>query len=194
MFPQSESSAEKSGFGDIAILYTRSAKSSALITYFVCRALYSALSLVYSASLAWRAHDWSHGIPIVRQAFLVSRPGYTLHSIFFPASSVRCIAFRPCLTQTLYQHPYADSPTAVQAFKWTFTTASTLPRGTVASLSGYFRFRSACLYVTGFTRCWVYSYFWRVSLKIYLLQGAQQSVFLPLVIFSLQSYIYFAVH
>ena len=44
-------------------------------------------------------------------------------------------------------------------FKWTFTTASTLPRGTVASLSGYFRFRSACLYVTGFTRCLVNSYF-----------------------------------
>ena len=44
-------------------------------------------------------------------------------------------------------------------FKWTFTTASTLPRGTVASLSGYFRFRSDCLYVTGFTRCLVNSYF-----------------------------------
>ena len=44
-------------------------------------------------------------------------------------------------------------------FKWAFTTASTLPRGTVASLSGYFRFRSACLYVTGFTRCWVNSCF-----------------------------------
>ena len=44
-------------------------------------------------------------------------------------------------------------------FKWAFTTASTLPRGTVASLSGYFRFRSACLYVTGFTRCLVNSYF-----------------------------------
>ena len=56
-------------------------------------------------------------------------------------------------------------------FKWTFTTASTLPRGTVASLSGYFLFRSACLYVTGFTRCWVNSYFWRISLQICLLQG-----------------------
>ena len=44
-------------------------------------------------------------------------------------------------------------------FKWAFTTASTLPRGTVASLSGYFLFRSACLYVTGFTRCWINSYF-----------------------------------
>ena len=44
-------------------------------------------------------------------------------------------------------------------FKWTLTTASTLPRGTVASLSGYFRFRSACLHVTGLTRCWVNSYF-----------------------------------
>ncbi|MCB6688879.1 hypothetical protein LI147_18415, partial [Blautia wexlerae] len=32
------------------------------------------------------------------------------------ASSVRCIAFRPCLTQTLCQRPYADSPTTVQAF------------------------------------------------------------------------------
>lgn len=46
-------------------------------------------------------------------------------------------------------------------FKWTLTTASTLPRGTVVSLSGYFRFRSVCLYVTGFTRCWVNSYFWK---------------------------------
>ena len=44
-------------------------------------------------------------------------------------------------------------------FKWTFTTAPTLPRGTVALLSGYFRFRSVCLYATGFTRCWVNSYF-----------------------------------
>ena len=44
-------------------------------------------------------------------------------------------------------------------FKWTLTTASTLPRGTVASLSGYFHLRSACLYVTGFTRCLVNSYF-----------------------------------
>ena len=44
-------------------------------------------------------------------------------------------------------------------FKWTFTTAPTLPRGTAASLSGYSRFRSACLYVTGFTCCWVNSYF-----------------------------------
>ena len=64
----------------------------------------------------WRTHGWSHGLPTVRQAFLVLRPGYTFHSIFFPASSVRCIAFRPCLTQTLCQHPCADSPTAVQAF------------------------------------------------------------------------------
>lgn len=44
-------------------------------------------------------------------------------------------------------------------FKWTFTTAPTLPRGTVALLSGYFRFRSVCLYATGFTRCWINSYF-----------------------------------
>ena len=51
----------------------------------------------------WRTHDWSHGLPTVCQAFLVLRPGYTFHSIFFPASSVRCIAFRPCLTQTLCQ-------------------------------------------------------------------------------------------
>ena len=53
--------------------------------------------------LSWRTHDWSHGLPIVRQAFVVFRPGYAIHSIFFPASSVRCIAFRPCLTQTLCQ-------------------------------------------------------------------------------------------
>ena len=51
----------------------------------------------------WRTHGWSHGLPTVCQAFLVLRPGYTFHSIFFPASSVRCIAFRPCLTQTLCQ-------------------------------------------------------------------------------------------
>ena len=44
-------------------------------------------------------------------------------------------------------------------FKWTFTTAPTLPRGTAASLSSHSRFRSACLYVTGFTCCWVNSYF-----------------------------------
>lgn len=44
-------------------------------------------------------------------------------------------------------------------FKWTLTTASTLPRGTAASLSGYSRFRSACLYVTGFARYLVNSYF-----------------------------------
>ena len=56
-------------------------------------------------------------------------------------------------------------------FKWTFTTASTLPRGTAALSSGFFRFRSACLHVAGFTRCWVNSYFWRISLKICLLQG-----------------------
>ena len=43
-------------------------------------------------------------------------------------------------------------------FKWTLTTAPTLPRGTAASLSGYFRFRSVCLHVTGFTRCFVNSY------------------------------------
>ena len=53
--------------------------------------------------LRWRTHDWSHGLPTVRQAFSVLRPGYTFHSVFFPASSVRCIAFRPCLTQTLCQ-------------------------------------------------------------------------------------------
>ena len=64
----------------------------------------------------WRTHDWSHGLPTVCQAFLVLRPGYTFHSVFFPASSVRCIAFRPCLTQTLCQYPYTDSPTTVQAF------------------------------------------------------------------------------
>ena len=34
---------------------------------------------------------------------IILRPGYTFSSIFFPASSVRCIAFRPCLTQTLCQ-------------------------------------------------------------------------------------------
>ena len=51
----------------------------------------------------WRTHDWSHGLPTVRQAFLILRPGYTFHSVVFPASSVRCIAFRPCLTQTLCQ-------------------------------------------------------------------------------------------
>ena len=48
---------------------------------------------------------------------IILRPGYTFHSVVFPASSVRCIAFRPCLTQTLCQRPYADSPTAVQALK-----------------------------------------------------------------------------
>jgi len=44
-------------------------------------------------------------------------------------------------------------------FKWTFTTAPTLPRGTAASLSSHSRFRSACLYVTGFARYLVNSYF-----------------------------------
>ena len=75
-------------------------------------------------------------------------------------------------------------------FKWAFTTASTLPRGTVASLSGYFRFRSACLYVTGFTRCLVNSYFWRISLQICLLHGDRQSVSLRPGVSSPQSYIY----
>ena len=77
-------------------------------------------SLDFSCVEVWRTHDWSHGLPIVRQAFSVLRPGCTFHSIFFPASSVRCIAFRPCLTQTLCQRPYADSPTAVQALKVDF--------------------------------------------------------------------------
>lgn len=40
-----------------------------------------------------------------------------------------------------------------------FTTAPTLPRGTVALLSGYFRFRSVCLHVTSFNRYWINSYF-----------------------------------
>ena len=61
----------------------------------------------------WRTHDWSHGLPIVRQAFVVFRPGYAIHSVFFPASSVRRIAFRPCLTQTLCQRVWLVLPVTV---------------------------------------------------------------------------------
>ena len=89
-----------------------------LLTLFVKMILFGFFFFIYFSSFSlWRTHDWSHGLPIVRQAFVVFRPGYAIHSIFFPASSVRCIAFRPCLTQTLCQHPCADSPTAVQALK-----------------------------------------------------------------------------
>lgn len=55
-------------------------------------------SLDFSCVEVWRTHDWSHGLPIVRQAFSVLRPGYTFPSIFFPASSVRCI----CLPAVSY--------------------------------------------------------------------------------------------
>ena len=69
-----------------------------------------------------------------------------------------------CLPAVSYSDSLSDILTLTvllrcRLFKWTLTTAPTLPRGTVASLSGYFRFRSACLHVTGFTRCWVNSYF-----------------------------------
>ena len=69
-----------------------------------------------------------------------------------------------CLPAVSYSDSLSDILTLTvllrcRLFKWTLTTAPTLPRGTDTLLSGYFRLRSACLYVTGFTSCLVNSYF-----------------------------------
>ena len=119
-----------------------------------------------------------------------------LHLQFYLLSCFICPMH--CLPAVSYSDSLSDILTLTvllrcRLFKWTLTTAPTLPRGTGTSLSGYFRLRSACLYVTGFTRCLVNSYFWRISLQICLLHGDRQSVSLRPGVSSPQSYIYSAV-
>lgn len=117
-------------------------------------------------------------------------PSYLLSCFICPMHCLPAVSYSDSLSASLRWQSYYGAG----FFKWTLTTASTLPRGTVASLSGYFRLRSACLYVTGFARCLVNSYFWRISLQICLLQGDRQSVSLRHGASSPQSYIYSAEH
>lgn len=62
------------------------------------------------------------------------------------------------LTQALRRLPSYAGPPTVQALSG---LSPRLPRFPEVPLLryGYFRFRSVCLHVTGFIRCWVNSYF-----------------------------------
>ena len=144
--------------------------------------------IVKNSWLKSRASDSPAGF--YNLAIRLRLPFYLLSCFICPVHCLSAVSYPGSLTCTLVM------PVLLRCrlYKWTFTTAPTLPRGTAALLSGYFRFRSACLYVTGFTRCLVNSYFWRISLSVYLLQGDQQSVSLHPGAFSLQAYICSAGH
>ena len=86
------------------------------IYLYVCLFVYT-VSSDLSISKGWRTHDWSHGLPTVRQVFQSYDPVTpSILSSFLLHLSDALLSGRVLLRLSV-RHPYADSPTAVQALK-----------------------------------------------------------------------------